>query len=288
MYRTMDAIVSALRKKKVVLVKGFSHNHTLLEKHVYTIFNERVSFSTAEVCKTDRIRTALDSSRWDGTRPLVIIHGESLLTVDVLSILRKRKGNQPVLILVDDQYSKIIRTMQEIADTTVSLGKSYRNIFSSLKKGNIRHAVEIGGIESVLYQLHTTNKHDIETIPQVISDIDCLLYRVPTELMTEYVSSMCKKSVAFNSTYSRDNKIQANTKFLKNVITPLRAIDVGRIQSTAETLEYASYAHLIMDAPRMMKCPRDDQSEKYVRNVNDKIRTFINSTRYDTRKRKRV
>jgi hypothetical protein len=226
--------------------------------------------------------TALRSPRWNGKRPLIIFHGHDLWSSELVSILKKRQKKQGVLFLVDEGYGGKTYGIEKMADVTITLGKTMDTMQSLLKARRIEPAVDLSSISSVLDEVHINNTYDYVSLPQIVSDIDVLMYNIPSEILSTYLTLGCTvptyKNVRKPFTEERERQ-----SFLKRVINPLVALESGGFLSLSDTLEYTSYAHMIKSSPMLMQHPRDDQSEKLVRNCNDKIRIFMCR---DSKKRK--
>lgn len=266
-------IVNHLRDHRIVLLKGYSSIEFILEKYIYPSFRDRVSFSSVCQSNIDSIRSIIQSPKWNGKKPLVIFHGQDVWSTDLVPILRSRQTQQGILFLVDDAYGGTVYEISKHVDVTISAGKTNDTIVSLMKECRIHDAVGAHGIETVLGHIHKTNRHDIESLPVSVSDIDILAYRVPTDITSTYLATECDGGppITISTTKQQTN----NTTFLDKIIIPLVGKNVGHFMSRNDTLEYVQYAHMIQTAPMIMKCPRDDQNEKLVRNVNDKIRSFI-------------
>lgn len=278
-----NSLVKHLREYKTVLLKGYSATDFILEKYIYPTFRDRVFFSSVDQNNVDSIRSIIQSPRWNGKKPLIIFHGHESWSNELVPILRSRQSKQGILFLVDDAYGGKVYEISKNVDVTMSLGKTNDTIYTLMKHSRLSDAVTMYGIETVLNHVHRTNKHDFESLPSSISDIDLLAYDVPTDITSSYLTSGYGNGPPITIDNTKKTTSRDNHAFLDKIIIPLVAKNVGHFMSGIDALEYVNYAHMIQPSPMIMKCPRDDQNEKLVRNVNDKIRSFI---RFKCKKRK--
>jgi hypothetical protein len=305
----MNRVLQGINKHHVILLRGDSVRNVLKES-VYSKY-PHVAFSSINM-DLKRVAACLESRRWDGTRPILVLFRCEEWMKELSILIRNRHPSQAVIMVTDGEYTTHTPLMKSLADTTVVIGTLPTTIFSLLKNGPLppsgsrrkkerkktdelenesltgaearyNDAIRCTSIHSVMDQIHHS-QHGLES-SEALSDMDIYQHRVPEDVLVNLmpvhgvIEYTCNKKV--------ESKTASNTRFLR-IVTPIVALSRLNLMSTHETMEYIRYAHQIKISPGFSQCPRDDVDLNFVKNVNDRIRLFAHMGHSSSRTAKRI
>jgi len=262
----MNKLLRGIEAHQVVCIRGRENNIQGILRDKVCPVHPCLFFSGLDADLT-RLRAALASRQWDGTRPVVVCVRCDM--VQVAPLIKKRQRGQAVIIVADGEYSP---ATTRLADVTIKIGKVPVDMFGTLRTGSTAAIVAELGLDRALDQLGAAAKAGLGAAGD-LSDLDLLSRRIPDE-MVEACLPPNRGAVRYTAP---DRKAAGNHRLLQ-IAQPLVAKATGSLLGSWATREYIDFAHRIEVAPEIAQFPRDDPEDpRFVQNVNDRLRVLVGS-----------